>query len=418
MTTKVTLRQKLISKGRKSLYLDFYPPITTAGTDKKTRREFLGLSIDIDKIAFKKEIDLIEAKELKTKGKLSKATEESKKILKSLKALTTMQKQDNKQTLLLAEQIKQKRENELNKPEVYTQFELERIKATEKGKLSFIKYYEQQMDKRTGNNYKVWLSAYNYLLEFTNGSLMFANLDEKFCNDYRDYLLTANSKRRHTSKVSQNTAHSYFNKFKATLKQAFKDKMMPFDLNALIKPIKQADTKRVFLSLDELNNLVKAECVNPILKRASLFSALTGLRFSDIEKLKWNEIVCNSENKYSIEFEQKKVSRHEYLPISIQAYNLLGEPKEPHQKVFEGLQYSAYQNQILLKWMQSAGITKHVTFHSFRHTYATLQLGSGTDITTISKMLGHKDLKTTLIYAKIVSESKEEATNKIILDFE
>jgi site-specific recombinase XerD len=66
--------------------------------------------------------------------------------------------------------------------------------------------------------------------------------------------------------------------------------------------------------------------------------------------------------------------------------------------------------------MQSAGITKHVTFHSFRHTYATLQLGSGTDITTISKMLGHKDLKTTLIYAKIVNESKEEATNKIILD--
>ena len=90
MTTKVTLRQKLISKGRKSLYLDFYPPITTAGTDKKTRREFLGLSIDIDKTTFKKEIDLIEAKEQKTKGKLSKATEDSKGILSSLKALTPM----------------------------------------------------------------------------------------------------------------------------------------------------------------------------------------------------------------------------------------------------------------------------------------------------------------------------------------
>ncbi|MFT5213416.1 MAG: integrase [Patiriisocius sp.] len=417
MTTKVTLRQKLISKGRKSLYLDFYPPITTAGTDKKTRREFLGLSIDIDKTAFKKEIDLIEAKELKTKGKLSKATENSKEILKSLKALTPMQKQDNKQTLLLAEQIKQKRDNEINKPEVYTAFELERIKATEKGKLSFIHYYEQQMDKREGNNYNVWLSAYNYLKEFANGTLIIANLDEKFCNDYRDYLLTAKSKRSHTTTLSQNTAHSYFNKFKATLKQAFKDKLLTYDLNALIQPIKQADTKRVFLSLAEVNQLVKTECVNPLLKRASLFSALTGLRFSDIEKLKWSEIICNSENKYSIEFQQKKVSRHEYLPISIQAFNLLGEQKEPQQKVFEGLQYSAYQNQILLKWMQSAGITKHVTFHSFRHTYATLQLGSGTDITTISKMLGHKDLKTTLIYAKIVSESKEEATNKIILDF-
>ena len=416
MTTKVTLRQKLISQGRKSLYLDFYPPITTAGTDKKTRREFLGLSIDIDKTAFKKEIDLIEAKELVQNGEISKATENKKEVLETLKKLTPIQKQDNKQTLLLAEQIKQKRDNELNKPEVYTAFELERIEAKEKGKLSFLNYYEKVMDKRTGNNYNVWLSAFNYLKEYTNGTLLIANLDEKFCNDYRDYLLTAKSKRSHTTTLSKNTAHSYFNKFKATLKQAFKDKLLMYDLNALIKPIPQADTKRVFLSLEEVNKLVKAECINPLLKRASLFSALTGLRFSDIEKLKWSEIVCNSENKYSIEFQQKKVSRHEYLPISIQAYNLLGEPKEPQQKVFEGLQYSAYQNQILLKWMQSAGITKHVTFHSFRHTYATLQLGSGTDITTISKMLGHKDLKTTLIYAKIVSESKEEATNKIILD--
>lgn len=417
MTTKVTLRQKLISKGRKSLYLDFYPPITTAGTDKKTRREFLGLSIDIDKTAFKKEIGLLETKELIEKEKISKATENKITVLQSLRALTPMQKLANKQTLILAEQIRQKRDNELNKPEVYTAFELERIKAIEKGKLSFISYYEQQMDKRTGNNYNVWLSAYNYLKDFTNGSLIFVNLDEKFCNDFKDYLLTAKSRRRHTTTLSQNSAQNYFNKFKATLKQAFKDKLLSYDLNGLIAPIKQADTKRVFLSLAEVNLLVKTECTNPILKTASLFSALTGLRFSDIQKLKWSEIICNSENKYSIEFQQKKVSRHEYLPISIQAYKLLGEPKEPQQKVFDGLQYSAYQNQILLKWMQSAGITKHVTFHSFRHTYATLQLGSGTDITTISKMLGHKDLKTTLIYAKIVSESKEEATNKIILDF-
>jgi len=417
MTVKVTLRQKLISKGRKSLYLDFYPPITTAGTDKKTRREFLGLSIDIDKAAFKKEIDLIEAKELAEKGEITQATKNRKEVFKNLKVLTPIQKQDNKQTLVLAQQIKQKRDNELNKPEIYTQFEIERIKAKEKGKLSFISYYEQQMDKRKGNNYNVWLSAYNYLKTFADGRLIFANLDEKFCNEYRDYLLTAKSKRRHTTTLSQNTAHSYFNKFKATLKQAFKDKLLMYDLNALITPIKQADTKRVFLSLEEVNLLIKAECLNPLLKRASLFSILTGLRFSDIEKLKWSEIICNSENNYSIEFQQKKVSRHEYLPISIQAYNLLGDPKEQEEKVFDGLKYSAYQNQILLKWARAAGITKHITFHSFRHTYATLQLSEKTDIITISKMLGHKDLKTTLIYAKVVNESKREATNKIKLDF-
>ncbi len=379
MAIKVTLRQKPISKGRKSLYLDFYPPISVSGSDKKTRREFLGLYINE-------------------------------------KASNPLQKQDNKQTLQLAEQIRQKRDNELNKPEVYTAFELEQLKAKEKGELSFIAYFEQQMEKRKGKNYLVWVSAFHYLNSFTNGSLKFTDLNEKFCNDYKDYLLNAKSKRSNSTTIAQNTAHSYFNKFKATLKQAFKDNLLQFDLNAKIETIKQADTKRIFLSLDELNQLVKADCPNPILKQASLFSALTGLRFSDIEKLKWSEVIYINQQGYFIQFQQKKTKSNEYLPISEQAYNLLGGSKEPQQKVFEGLHYSAHQNSILLKWVINAGIQKHLTFHCFRHTYATLQLQGGTDIYTVSKMLGHKDLKTTQIYAKVVDESKRQATNKITLD--
>lgn len=416
MAIKVTLRQKPISKGRKSLYLDFYPPINVSGSDKTTRREFLGLSIDVDKTEFKKEIEEVERKELKTKGVLSTATKKKKELLKTLKALTPLQKQGNKQTLQLAEQIRQKRDNELNKPEVYTAFELEQLKAKEKGELSFIAYYEQQMEKRKGKNYLVWVSAFHYFKEFTNNYLKFSDLNEKFCNDYKDYLLNAKSKRSSKTTISQNTAHSYFNKFKATLKQAFKDNLLLVDLNAKIQTIKQADTKRVFLSLDELNQLVKADCPNPILKQASLFSALTGLRFSDIEKLKWSEVIHINGQGYFIQFQQKKTKSNEYLPISEQAYNLLGEPKEADKKVFEGLHYSAHQNSILLKWVINAGIHKHLTFHCFRHTYATLQLQGGTDIYTVSKMLGHKDLKTTQIYAKVVDQSKRDATDKIQLD--
>jgi integrase len=380
MTTKVTLRQKPISKGRKSLYLDFYPAITLTN-GKETRREFLGMYI----IA---------------------------------KPKTPLEKQDNKQTLLLAEQIRQKRDNELNKPEVYTAFELEQLKAKEKGELSFLDYYETEMEKRKGKNYDVWVSAFNYLKDFTNGQLKFADLNEKFCNDYRDYLLNAKSKRSHKTTIAQNTAHSYFNKFKATLKQAFKDKILPFDLNGLVEPIGQVDTNRIFLSLEELNQLAKTECVNPLLKKASLFSALTGLRFSDIQKLKWGEVVHIKDQGYFIQFQQKKTKSREYLPIPQQAYDLMGEPKEPNQKVFDDLHYSAHHNSQLLKWAISAGIQKHLTFHCFRHTYATLQLRNGTDIYTVSKMLGHKDLKTTQIYAKVVDQAKREATEKIKLDLE
>lgn len=380
MATKVTLRQKPISKGRKSLYLDFYPPITVAGSESSTRREFLGLY-----------------------------------IMSSPK--TPLEKLNNKQTLLLAEQIKQKRDNEINKPEVYTAFEIEQLKVREKGELSFISYFEQQMEKRIGKNYEVWFSSFYYLKEFSKGSLKFADLNERFCNDYKDYLLNAKSRRTGNTTISQNTAHSYFNKFKATIKQAFKDNLIPFDLNGKIEAIKEADTNRTFLSIEEVNLLANSDCENPILKKASLFSALTGLRFSDILKLQWSEIVYTKERGYFIHFQQKKTKNNEYLPISEQAYSLLGEPKEPNQKVLDGLFYSSHQNKVLLKWAINAGVRKHLTFHCFRHTYATLQLQGGTDIYTVSKMLGHKDLKTTQIYAKIVDETKRKATDKIIIDF-
>ena len=109
------------------------------------------------------------------------------------------------------------------------------------------------------------------------------------------------------------------------------------------------------------------------------------------------------------------------MPISEQAYGFTigsDNPKEMVQdeKVFQGLKYSAYHNKHLFQWIGAAGITKNITFHCFRHTYATLQLMKGTDIYTVSKMLGHKDLKTTQVYAKIVDEAKRKAADRIQLN--
>ncbi|OUN57295.1 hypothetical protein B5G17_02755 [Bacteroides uniformis] len=57
-----------------------------------------------------------------------------------------------------------------------------------------------------------------------------------------------------------------------------------------------------------------------------------------------------------------------------------------------------------------------ILFHCFRHSYATLQLAGGTDIYTVSKMLGHTNVRTTQVYAKVVDEKKEKATETIKLD--
>lgn len=113
--------------------------------------------------------------------------------------------------------------------------------------------------------------------------------------------------------------------------------------------------------------------------------------------------------KYTIQ----KTSKYDELPISEQAIQLCGERRNPDELVFDGLVYSAYANKALAQWLGAAGITRNVTFHCFRHTFATLQLASGTQITTIQKMLGHKNVGTTLVYAKTLEEAKREAAEKI-----
>jgi len=373
MATKVTLRQKTISSERQSLYLDFYPPISNATTGKPTRREFLGLYI-YDK------------------------------------AKSPVDKKHNKETLELAENIKAKRQLEIQKGQYG-------FLSDGKQKADFVEYFKRLAEKRSGSNSDNWSSALNYINDFTGGSLKFADLNEHLCNEFKEYLLTVPSKRSEQTTLSQNSAVSYFNKFKAALKQAYKDGYLDTDLNARIEPIKQAETERQFLTMEELNKLANTQCNMPLLKEASLFSALTGLRFSDIEKLIWNEIQ-QSKDEYYIRFRQKKTKGFETLPISEQAYGLLGKRGDANDRVFEGLKYSAYMNANLIKWVAKAGINKDITFHCFRHTYATLQLSNGTDIYTVSKMLGHRELKTTQVYAKIVDQTKREAANKIkiILD--
>lgn len=379
MAIKVSLRKKAISNNRQSLYLDFYPPIPHHKTGKPTRREFLNMYI-FDKP--KHPID----------------------------------KQHNKEKLLIAERIRQKKENLLNKPEIYSEYEKEQLKKKEQNEYNFLDYFQQLIYKRNGSNADNWSAALKYLKVFSNDTLKVGDLNERFSNEFKEFLLNANSLRRKNTKLANNTALSYFNKFKAALKQAYKDDVLSFDLNSKVSPIKEAETKREHLSLEEVNLLVKTPCINPLLKQAALFSILTGLRFSDITKLRWSEVEFIKNQGYILKFQQQKTKRIETLPISKQAHELLGEPQDTSKLIFKGLSYSAIISRELKQWTTAAGINKKITFHCFRHTYATLQLYNGADLYTVSKMLGHKSLKTTQVYAKIVDETKRATTNNIILD--
>jgi integrase len=399
MATKVTLREKPISKNRHSLYLDFYPPIISPATGKPIRREYL-----------KTKYVYLPIKFTKKGGKLEPVFD-----LNSI--INETYKDHNEQTLAVAESIRQKRQNILDKPEIYTGYEQEQLRLKEQGEQNFVAYFKKLVDKRKASNHDNWAAAYKYLNAFTKGTLRVNDLNEKFFNDFKEYLLTTQSNKSDKVTLSQNSAVSYFNKVKAAVKQAFKDGMLQIDINAKIEPIKTAETQRNFLTIEELNQLIKTKCQNVLLKRAALFSALTGLRHSDIQKLTWSELEYIEGNGYFIQFKQQKTKGVEMMPISEQAFSLLGERKNATDKVFDGLEYSAYQNKFLHEWIKAAGITKDITFHCFRHTFATLQLSKGTDIYTVSKLLGHRELKTTQVYAKIIDETKRRAADSIQLDF-
>ena len=139
------------------------------------------------------------------------------------------------------------------------------------------------------------------------------------------------------------------------------------------------------------------------------------MRFSDVQSIIWDSIE-NNNGQWRVNFRQKKTKGMEYLDINHEALELCGnktDNENPH--VFAEIKNNSHWNKELRNWCKAAGIKKHITFHSGRHTQAVMQLTVGTDLYTVSKLLGHRDVKTTQIYAKIIDEKKREAVNKIPL---
>ncbi len=141
--------------------------------------------------------------------------------------------------------------------------------------------------------------------------------------DFKNYL-QYEAKSKTSKRLSQNSQSSYFSKVTAALKEAVKEGIIQTNPANQVECIKADDTDREFLTLEELQAAAKMECEMPVLKNAFIFSALTGLRWSDIEKLVCLEVQHSEQFGYYIHFRQKKTKGAETLPISEQAFLLLG----------------------------------------------------------------------------------------------
>ncbi|MDM1328657.1 site-specific integrase [Myroides odoratimimus] len=316
------------------------------------------------------------------------------------------EKKENKETLLLAKKLLAIREAE------YYQGKFD-LKNTTKGKRRFLDYFHEKTEEKSGSpkNYGNWTATMVHLKRCISPNTTFDDIDEKFVKRIRTYF-DKEARTKSDLPLSLNSKYSYFNKFKACLRSAFDEGYLALNYASKAKSFEQAESQREYLTFNELQQLVDTECKYEVLKRAFLFSCLTGLRWSDINSMTWSE-VRDEDNASRINFRQEKTEGVEYLYISKQARELLGERKGNMDRVFIGLKYSAVYNNAIVLWCNKAGISKHITFHSARHTNAVLLLENGADIYTVSKRLGHREIRTTAIYAKIVDEKMKEASNLI-----
>lgn len=369
---KISLKKKKLKDGKQSLYLEFYNGsyINNEGVKKHNRTfEYLKLY-----------------------------------ILENPKS--PKEKKTNKETLELAEQILALRKADLIQGKY-------NIKNNRKSKTNFLQYYTKLKEERyeSKGNYDNWDAAYKHIEAFCPQGITFDNIDEDFVRRFKRHL-DKDSRTKGGTPLSQNSKYTYYNKFRASLRQSFEDGYLDTNVIKAIKGFDQGESKREYLTMSELQAMAKASCKYQILKNAFLFSCLTGLRWSDINKLTWSE-VRDEDHGSRIIFRQKKTDGLEYLYISQQARNILGDRQQEIDRVFIGLKYGAHFNAEILRWCMRAGITKHITFHSARHTNAVLLLENGADIYTVSKRLGHKELRTTEIYAKIIDAKMKEAAEII-----
>jgi len=304
-------------------------------------------------------------------------------------------REQNKELLSLAESVRSKRELEIK----HDHFG---FIPTFKAKGNFVTYFEE-LKKTKPKNERAWGGAVNHLKKFTKGTIKFNAIDERWLEDFKKYLLK--------SLNTQNSAHTYFSKINAGLNQAVRDKILIRNPANNVRKIGIKEVEKTYLTIDEIEKLAMTKCDNDEVKRAFLFCCFTGLRYGDVKELTWESIKGDG-----IQFRQKKTQGYEYFPLSKTARDII-QPKSnivnlPTNKIFK-LPVISYTIKVLKKWCEYAGIKKNVSTHTARHTFATLSLKHGVDLFTVSKLLGHKQISQTQVYAKIVDETKKKAVDSL-----
>lgn len=363
----VHLRTKKISQGKESIYLD----IVKDGIRKK---EFIGLYLVPEK--------------------------------------TRADKVINRATMKTAEEIRAKRIVELMEGKVGI--------GKKPDKVDLLEWFEEQRlyyyDNDNMNYSKTIHNLIRHLTIFHPRKLMLSDVKPTFIRKFLEYL-RSDGANKFGGRLCDETIYTYFTVFSILMNKAVRLELIisnPFHKLSQAEKPQRRTKKKEYLTLSEVKRMAEAECDDWRVKYAFMFCCFTGLRYIDVSRLKWKHIVEVGDGKYQIELIQQKTKEPVYIPLSANALKWLPE------RGYDGRENYIYKFRdrsiiydYLKKWGDAAGIDKHLTFHMSRHTCATLLLYYGTDLYTVSKILGHTSIKTTQIYAKIADEMKRTAVQNI-----
>lgn len=305
------------------------------------------------------------------------------------------------------------------------------IKKPDKGKkillMDWMKLYAAKKEKlgQSKSNAVTIKNVMLHLVKYKGDKITMDRVDKAFCEGFVLYLVngktigTRKPKKsgEHKEKpIANSTARLYFNTFVTALNEAVRDGIIGRNpANQLKKeekkPLNRSGNDRGYLEIDEVKKLMNTPCNDEQIKMAFLFACFCGLRLSDIKDLKWKDIKSGEDGTVVSKI-QVKTQQSIIVPLSANALEWLPDRGEAKGEDLVFTLPSHFSiNRSVKKWARDAEIEKNVTFHLSRHTFATTLLTLGADIYTTSKLMGHKNLRTTQIYAEVVNKKKVEAVN-------
>lgn len=332
----------------------------------------------------------------------------------------------NKEQLRLANAVKAERIVSIQNGE----FGFKDIKRARK--LNFITYLESMAETYEANGQTacgvLTRSAIRRLVDYKGKVVPFSTVTKEYLIGFIDYLNNErydfdkkeNKKEGKPRRLSGVYKEALFARVMVALNKAEREgiilKNPGKSIDANLKP-RAEEKSRAYLTLEEVKKISETEYrpKNDV-KPAFMFACFTGLRYSDIYKLTWGEMSIGPDGKLRLDTKMKKTGKDLYLPLSDNAIAWLPDRENApdNARVFYRLPDQVGNADARLHTLiRNAGIKKPVSFHVARHTFATLTLTYGADLYTVSKLLGHANMRTTQIYAKIVDENKRKAVNLI-----